>query len=73
MKTARIEDAEIAALAHRYYEEERRPQGKAAEHWARAEQELRKSHSNPLTGAPKSETALQQEKERDTQASGKMG
>ena len=35
-------EADIAALAHRYYEEEGHPEGKAEEHWARAEREIRK-------------------------------
>ena len=35
-----LED-EIARLAHRYYEEEGRPEGKADEHWFRAEREIK--------------------------------
>ncbi len=31
---------EIAALAHRFWEEEGRPEGKAAEHWQRAVETL---------------------------------
>lgn len=34
------EQAEIAILAHRYYEEEGRPEGRSHEHWLRAEQEI---------------------------------
>jgi len=37
------EELEISALAHRYYEEEGRPEGRALEHWLRAEHEF---HSN---------------------------
>jgi hypothetical protein len=35
------EEAEIAALAYRFYEEEGRPEGRASDHWLRAERELR--------------------------------
>ena len=35
------EETEIAALARRYYEEEGRPEGRALEHWRRAEKEIR--------------------------------
>jgi Protein of unknown function (DUF2934) len=35
------EEAEIAALAYRFYCEEGCPQGKAYEHWLRAEREVR--------------------------------
>ena len=34
-------DEQIALLAYRYYEEEGRPEGRAEEHWHRAEKELR--------------------------------
>lgn len=34
-------DEEIARLAHRYYEEEGRPEGRAEEHWLRAEREIK--------------------------------
>lgn len=34
-------EAEIARLAHRYYEEEGRPEGRAEEHWLRAEREIK--------------------------------
>lgn len=33
----------IAALARGYWENEGKPEGRAAEHWARAEQEYRQS------------------------------
>ena len=33
-------DEEIARLAFRFYEEEGRPDGRAAEHWRRAEEEF---------------------------------
>ena len=35
-----VKREEIARLAHRYYEEEGRPDGRADEHWLRAEQEF---------------------------------
>ena len=41
------EQVEIAALAHRYYEEEGCPENRALEHWQRAEQEIRRQHSHP--------------------------
>ena len=34
-------EQEIARLAHRYYEEEGRPEGRAEEHWLRAEREIK--------------------------------
>ncbi len=34
-------EAEIARLAYRYYEEEGRPEGRADEHWLRAEREIK--------------------------------
>ena len=36
------QEAEIAALAYRFYEEEGRPEGRASDHWLRAEREIRK-------------------------------
>ena len=51
------EEAEIAALAYRFYCEEGCPEGKAHEHWRRAEQEVRgkvpskKSDSSPADAA----------------------
>jgi DUF2934 family protein len=35
------QEAEIAALAYRFYEEEGCPEGKASDHWLRAEREIR--------------------------------
>ncbi len=35
------QEAEIERLAYRYYEEEGRPEGKAEEHWLRAEMEIK--------------------------------
>ena len=35
------QEAEIAALAYHFYEEEGRPEGKASDHWLRAEREIR--------------------------------
>jgi Protein of unknown function (DUF2934) len=35
------QEAEIAALAYHFYEEEGRPEGKAGDHWLRAEQQVR--------------------------------
>jgi hypothetical protein len=35
------QEAEIAALAYHFYEEEGRPDGKASDHWLRAEQQVR--------------------------------
>ena len=54
---------EIAALAQRYYEEEGRPEGRAMEHWLRAERELH-AHSaapRPAPERPPSESDLQTE------------
>ncbi len=50
------EQTKIAALAQRYYEEEGRPEGKAEEHWLRAERELRgpTAPSAPETEPPPS-------------------
>ena len=36
------QEAEIAALAYHFYEEEGRPEGRARDHWLRAEREVRK-------------------------------
>lgn len=38
-------EEEIARLAHQYYQEEGRPEGRAKEHWERAEGEIRKQSS----------------------------
>ena len=34
------QEAEIAALAYRFYEEEGRPEGRSSDHWLRAEREI---------------------------------
>ena len=50
---------EIAALAQRYYDEEGQPEGKAEEHWTRAEihlQQQRQSNSMSNDEAPASTT-----------------
>jgi hypothetical protein len=39
------EEVEIAALAHRYYEEEGCPENRAMEHWQRAEEVFRQRHA----------------------------
>lgn len=41
------ERIEIAALAQRFYEEEGRPEGRALDHWERAEKEIRSRHPEP--------------------------
>ena len=48
---------EIAALAQRYYDDEGQPEGKAEEHWTRAQihlQQQRQSNSMTNGGAPAS-------------------
>jgi Protein of unknown function (DUF2934) len=45
------QEAEIAALAYRFYEEEGRPEGRASDHWLRAEREIRKE-SQPASLNP---------------------
>ncbi len=44
-------EMEVSALAYRYYEEEERPEGRAKEHWMRAEKEVqrRKTGSDGAT------------------------
>ena len=37
---------EVAALARRFYEEEGCPEGRAAEHWVRAEAEVHRRHAS---------------------------
>jgi len=59
------EQVEIAALAHRYYEEEGRPHGRALEHWQRAEREVRQRHA---VSVPKSEPHPTPEDERVEEA-----
>jgi len=39
------EEIEIAALAQHFYEEEGRPEGRANEHWLRAEREIHGRHN----------------------------
>jgi F0F1-type ATP synthase epsilon subunit len=56
MSTPSIEVSEdqIAALARKFWEEEGQPEGKAEEHWARAEEQLRSgngSDGNPERSA----------------------
>jgi DUF2934 family protein len=48
------EEAEIATLAYRFYCEERCPEGKAHEHWLRAEREVR--GKAPLANSETSQT-----------------
>ena len=38
-------EAEVEALARQYYEEEGRPEGRALDHWIRAENEVRRRHA----------------------------
>lgn len=42
------EEMEIAALAHRYYDEEGHPEGRAKEHWERARREMMPRSVNPI-------------------------
>ena len=42
---------DIAALAESYWEEEGRPEGKAEEHWLRAEEALRQEQADALSPA----------------------
>lgn len=52
------EEIEIAALAHRYYEEEGCPEGRSLEHWLRAEREFHNRHfpnSAPMPANPPTE------------------
>ena len=42
---------DIAALAKSYWEEEGRPEGKAEEHWLRAEEALRQQQADALSPA----------------------
>jgi F0F1-type ATP synthase epsilon subunit len=37
---------DIVALAQKFWEEEGQPEGKAEEHWQRAEEQLRQSHKS---------------------------
>jgi hypothetical protein len=50
MMTREIDENEIRQRAYRLWETEGRPEGRAADHWAAAEAELReKAETNPLT------------------------
>lgn len=40
-------EEEVAAVAQRYYEDEGRPEGRATDHWLRAEQEVRARQATP--------------------------
>ncbi|HEY5812148.1 MAG TPA: DUF2934 domain-containing protein [Terrimicrobiaceae bacterium] len=42
-------DAEITSLAYRFYQEEGFPDGKADEHWLRAEREVQAQSTSPDT------------------------
>jgi len=49
------DEEKITALAHKYWEEEGCPEGRAAEHWARAEAEIKQTMEgtqSPLEEAP---------------------
>jgi hypothetical protein len=49
------DEEKITALAHKYWEEEGCPEGRAAEHWARAESEIKQalhSEQSPLEEPP---------------------
>jgi hypothetical protein len=59
------EQEHIAALAYKFYEEEGRPEGKADEHWAKAERAVREQRM-PAPDAERevpSAEALEQPKE----------
>ena len=49
------EEAEIATLAYRYYEEEGYPEGRSHEHWLRAEQEVRGRTDSAAPKTPEAE------------------
>jgi len=44
-------EVEVASLARQYYEEEGCPEGRALQHWVRAENEIRKRHEASVTPA----------------------
>jgi Protein of unknown function (DUF2934) len=50
------ETVEIAALAHRYYEEEGCPEGRSLEHWTRAEREYRAAYNAPAPATSETRT-----------------
>ena len=55
------EEIEIAALAHRYYEEEGCQEGRSLEHWLRAEREFHDRHFSgpaPVPTAQPTETDI---------------
>jgi len=61
-------EREIAALAHRFWEEEGHPQDLSVQHWERAEREIREHlGSSPTDGQSPGGIP------NDTSASGKMG
>ena len=61
-------EREIAALAHRYWQEEGYPQDRAVQHWERAERELRQRFgSSPADGQAPGGIP------NDTGAAGKLG
>jgi F0F1-type ATP synthase epsilon subunit len=43
---------DIAALAQKFWEEEGQPEGKAEEHWQRAEEQLRQSKHSDVQAQP---------------------
>ena len=47
---------EISALAQQFYDEEGRPEGKADEHWVRAQEQIRQRH---VSGSVQGETQPQ--------------
>lgn len=49
------EHEQIESLAYRFYEEEGRPDGRADEHWARAEQFICAEHLAIASSSEKSE------------------
>ena len=65
-------EARIAELAYRFYEEEGCPEGRADEHWARAEREFHGRQADE-PAADLSANEMQEEEERQTETSGKMG
>lgn len=51
-------ETQVAALAQRYYEEEGCPEGRALDHWLRAEEEVRRRsrHADPSEGKSSGES-----------------
>jgi Protein of unknown function (DUF2934) len=60
-------ERDIAALAHRYWEEEGYPEDRAVQHWERAEREIRRQRGD-TPEAGQSPGGIP----NDTSASGKM-